>query len=134
MQISPHIAHKDFRTALLGLYNTINDLTILQPDEKLVLPPADTGFHPPGLFNASAALAVGYSNEAISLMAAMPCLNAAIEIEPSTYPECYIHVNAEFPEDVFQPQRELLDWLDDGPIVMPPSAIRFSWDQDTYMM
>lgn len=59
-------------------------------------------------------------------------MNAAIEIEPSTYLEYYIFTSTELEEEGSPSQREPLDLLDDGPIVIPPSAVEFTWDHGVY--
>lgn len=127
----PHTTHKGLFTALLGLYNVLEDLAIVRPDEKLILPPSDIGVYPPEIFNAKAASAAGYSDEAVSVLAALPCMPAVISVEPSTYAGCYL--GADMDIERFQSRRELLDWvLEDGPIVMPPTAISITQDADMY--
>ena len=91
------------------------------------MPPADTCIHPPSIFNADAALAAGYNEEAVAVLSAMPYLGVGRQemmnqIRPATFPVSYL--GEDLDEGYFVGQREMLD--DEQ---MPASAIRLTWEE-----
>lgn len=121
------LAHKDFLTALLNLYTTLDALAIINPNTPLRLPSSPNGLHPPSIFNATAAHAAGYSPSAVALLATMPHLDVGAHemffaLRPSTYPISYL--GADLDEGYFEAQREMLDGE-----LMPASAIRLTWEE-----
>lgn len=118
--------HSELFAVMTELWTLIDKLAVVEPD-ALRLPPSDTGIHPATSFDADAALAAGFAQDAVLVMSALPYLHDSepdmgqrtIEIVGSTFPLSYLH----FDEDNFTYMRE----MSSDETIMPPSALRLTW-------
>jgi hypothetical protein len=103
-------------TELLGLLDTLEAFN----PSSLSYPSPDTGLHPPGFINTTAAIAAGYSDETIRLMHSVPYLHDGdFQAEPHTRMLDY----TEMDEDSFMAERIMLDYNDNPKYIMPASAV-----------
>jgi len=118
--------HSELISVLTELWTLIDQLAVVKSD-ALRLPPSDSGIHSATSFHADAALAAGFTTEAVAVMSALPYLHDSepgfgqrtIEIEGSTFPLSYLH----YDENDFTYTREMFS--DEN--IMPPSAFRLTW-------
>jgi hypothetical protein len=104
---------------LLGLLGTLEAFD----SSSLSYPSPDTGLHPPGLINNTAASAAGYSEDAIRLMYSIPYLHDGdFQAEPHTRILDY----TEMDEEAFMAERIMLDYDNNPKYVMPASAIQIT--------
>jgi hypothetical protein len=106
-------------TEFLGLLDTLEAFN----SSSLSYPSPDTGLHPPGLINNTAASAAGHSEEAIRLMYSIPYLHdGRFQAQPHTRMLDY----TEMDEDAFMAERIMLDYDNNPKYVMPASAIQIT--------
>lgn len=118
--------HSELLAVMTELWTLIDKLAVVEPD-ALRLPPPDTGIHPATSFDADAALAAGFAQDAVLVMSALPYLHDSepdmgqrtIEIVGSTFPLSYLH----YDEDDITYIREMSS--DEN--IMPPSTLRLTW-------
>ena len=125
MQLSNH---RELITVMAELWELVDTLAIVKPGASLRRPPSDTGIHRAGSFDVDAALAAGFTPDAVTVISALPYLHdsrpdmgqRAVEICGSTFPLSYL----DFDEDQFAEQREIFA---DPEILILPSAFRLTW-------
>ena len=125
MQLSNH---SELITVMAELWELVDTLAIVKPGASLRRPPSDTGIHRAGSFDVDAALAAGFTPDAVTVISALPYLHdsrpdmgqRAVEICGSTFPLSYL----DFDEDQFAEQREIFA---DPEILILPSAFRLTW-------
>ncbi|KAI7336593.1 hypothetical protein KC315_g2678 [Hortaea werneckii] len=117
--------HWEIIDVLTELYVLLDTLAAVPPN-LLRLPPADTGTHPPDVFNAEVASAAGFSSEAVKVLSALPYLVGSFQIAPSTATMDYCDQDAD--EGVFEVSREMMY---DGNLA-PPSAIQLTASEGGY--
>ncbi|RMY23370.1 hypothetical protein D0867_02085 [Hortaea werneckii] len=122
MSLQTHWETIDVLTELYVLLDTLAAI----PPNLLRLPPADTGTHPPDLFNAEAAGGAGFSSEAVKVLSALPYLNDIVVIAPSTVTMNYSGQNMDV--SLFEDSREMMY---DGNLT-PPSAIQLTGSEGGY--
>jgi hypothetical protein len=106
-------------TELLGLLDTLEALN----SSSLSYPSPDTGLHPPGSINTTAASVAGYSEEAIRLMYSIPYLHdGRFQAQPHTRMLDY----TEMDEEAFMSERIMLDYDENPKYVMPGSAVQIT--------
>jgi hypothetical protein len=88
-------------TVLTELYTLLDDLAVVL-SSVAILPPPETGIHPPGDFNAQAAKAAGFSDEAVKALSSMPFLDYQLELQPSAFAVCYWGVDQSGFEDTWE--------------------------------
>lgn len=89
--------HSELISVLTELYTLLDTLSAV-PGTSICLPPSDTGVHPPCDFDAEAARAAGFSDEAVRVMSLIPYAAYVHELEPSTEPMHYLG-QSDFSED-----------------------------------
>lgn len=132
MAESQHVELINALTELYTLLDTLGALPALNPDSNDVgvnvrLPP-----HPAGSLSVQAAVAAGYSAEAVALMSALPFLadehaykhGSGYQLMPSTY--CVSYLGEDVDEGEFEWRREMLD-----DHLMPPTAVKLT-QSDVY--
>lgn len=127
MQLSNH---SELIAVMTELWELLDMLAIVKPGASLRRPPSDTGIHRADSFNSSAALAAGFTPEAITVMSTLPYLHdshpdmgqRAVEICGSTFPLSYL----DFDEEQFADQREI--FADPENLVLP-SVFRLTWQE-----
>lgn len=120
--------HSELISVMAELWELLEMLAVLKPGTSLRRPPSDTGVHLADSFNADAALAVGFTPEAVTVMSALPYLHdghpdmgqRAVEICGSTFPLSHL----DFDEEQFADQREI--FADPDNLILP-SAFRLTW-------
>ena len=125
MQLSNH---SELIFVVTELWELLEMLAILKPGASLRRPPSDAGVHTADSFNADAALAAGFTSEAVKVMSALPYLHdsnpdmgqRAVEIRGSTFPLSYL----DFDEEQFGDQREIFADPDN---LLFPSDFRLTW-------
>lgn len=112
---------------LTELYSLLGTLAAIEPHLAPQFPPPETGIHLSTVFNADAARAAWFNEEAVEVLSALPYLNVGdhemhTALQPNTYPISYLgsHLN----EDDFLSRREMLE--ED---LMPLSAIQLTWEE-----
>jgi hypothetical protein len=125
MQLS---THSDLIAVMAELWTLLDTLAIIKSGASLQLPPSDTGVHPASTFSIDAALAAGFTPEAVTVMSALPYLHdsqpewgqRAVDFGGSTFPLSYLH----FEEDDFDHMREIYDGAEE---MLRPSDFRLMW-------
>jgi len=125
MQLSNH---GELVAVVTELWELLDTLAIVEPGTSLRRPPSDTGMHRANSFNANAALAAGFTEEAVAIMSTLPYLHdsdpdmgqRAVEICGSTFPLSYLN----FDEEQLANQREI--FADPENLILP-SAFRLTW-------
>ena len=125
MQLSNH---SELINVMTDLWELVDTLAIVKSGASLQRPPSDTGIHRAGSFDVDAALAAGFTPDAVTVMSALPYLHdsrpdmgqRAVEICGSTFPLSYL----DFDEDQFAEQREI--FADPENLILP-SAFRLTW-------
>lgn len=125
MQLSNH---SELITVMAELWDLVDTLAIVKSGASLRRPPSDTGIHRAGSFDVDAALAAGFTLDAVTVMSALPYLHdsrpdmgqRAVEICGSTFSLSYL----DFDEDQFAEQREIFA---DPEVLILPSAFRLTW-------
>lgn len=87
--------HSEIIAVLTELYTLLDTLAAIPPDLSPRFPPSDSGVHPTRIFNAHAAKAAGFNDEAVLVLSALPCLPVGqhemlTALQPSTYPLSYL--------------------------------------------
>lgn len=118
-------AHGELIEVLAELFTLLDALVAIEPG-LVSLPLPDTGCHAPGAINTTAAIAAGYSAEAVKLMYSLPYLwDWEVEIGHDTHMIGYDGMN----EDGFREERIML-YDDDN--LMSPSAVQITRGQSLY--
>lgn len=125
MQLSNH---SELISVVAELWELLEMLAVLKPGASLRRPPSDTGVHTADNFNTDAALAAGFTSEAVKVMSALPYVHdshpdmgqRAVEIRGSTFPLSYL----DFDEEQFGDQREIFADPDN---LLLPSDFRLTW-------
>ncbi|KAI7484033.1 hypothetical protein KC351_g4802 [Hortaea werneckii] len=117
--------HWEIIEVLTELYVLLDTLAAIPPN-RLLLPPADTGSHPPDVFNAEAASAAGFSSEAVRVLSALPYLDESVVIAPSTV--TYNYCAPSMDVAIFEESREMMY---DGNFA-PPSVIQLTGSEGGY--
>ena len=120
--------HSELIAVMTELWELLDLLAIVKPGASLRLPPSDTGVHLADSFNVDAAIAAGFTPEAVKVMPSLPYLHdshpdmgqRAVEICGSTFPLSYL----DFDEEQFSDQREI--FADPENLILP-SAFRLTW-------
>jgi len=113
-------AHHDLFSVLTELYTLLDDLAVVLPSVA-ILPPPQTGVHLPSDFDANAAKAAGFSDEAVEVLSSMPFLDYPLELQPSSMAVPYWGMD----QSTFEDTRELIPGdLDEG--LAPPSIIKLT--------
>ncbi|KAH9825668.1 hypothetical protein Tdes44962_MAKER00598, partial [Teratosphaeria destructans] len=109
-----HPPHGEIISALTELYTLLDTLGAIEPD-LVRLPP-----HSPDALNRTAALAAGYTPEAVDLMSQIPyLLDRDVELMPSTVP--INHISPDADRGHFDDAREMFEEE-----VMRPTAVRLT--------
>jgi hypothetical protein len=111
--------HRELFSVLEGLYTLLDQLAVVPPSIA-ILPPPETGIHTASDFDAKAAKAAGFSDEALKVLSSMPYLDYPLELQPSAKAITYRGMNQSDFEDV----RELIAGLDGE--LSPPSIIKLT--------
>ncbi|KAI7361730.1 hypothetical protein KC354_g7842 [Hortaea werneckii] len=117
--------HSQIVDVLTELYVLLDTLAAV-PHNLLRLPPADTGKHPPDVFNAEAASAAGFSSEAVGVLSALPYLDDIVVIAPSTTTMNYLGKGRD--TSLSEEDRELV--YDES--LAPPSVIQLTASEGGY--
>jgi len=120
--------HSELIAVVTELWELLDTLAIVKPEASLQRPPSNSGIHRADRFHANAALAAGFSPEAVRVISALPYLHdsqpdmgqRAVEICGSTFPLSYL----DFDEEQFGDQREI--FADPDNLILP-SAFRLTW-------
>ena len=72
MQLSNH---RELITVMTELWELVDTLAIVKPGASLRRPPSDAGIHRAGSFDVDAALAAGFTPDAVTVMSALPYLH-----------------------------------------------------------
>jgi hypothetical protein len=111
--------HRELFSVLEELYTLLDQLAVVPPFIA-VLPSSETGIHAPGDFDAEAAEAAGFSDEALKVLSSMPYLDYPLELQLGAKAVTYRGMNQSDFEDV----RELIAGLDGE--LSPPSIIKLT--------
>lgn len=120
--------HSELIVVMTKLWELLDTLTVVKPGASLRRPPSDTGIHLAQSFNSDAALAAGFTPEAVTVISALPYLHdsypdigqRAVEICGSTFPLSYL----DFDEEQFGDQRKMFADPDN---LISPAAFRLTW-------
>jgi hypothetical protein len=111
--------HRELFSVLKELYTLLDQLAVVPPSIA-ILPPPETSIHTASDFDAKAAKAAGFSDEAVTVLSSMPYLDYPLELQPSAKATIYRGMNQSDFEDV----RELIAGLDGE--LSPPSIIKLT--------
>jgi hypothetical protein len=125
MQLS---SHSELIAVMRELWTLLDTLAIVKHGASLQIPPPDTGVHPASIFCVDAALAAGFTLEAVTVMSALPYLHdsqpdsgqRAVELSGSTFPLSYLHSD----EEDFNSMREIYG---DAEEMLLPADFRLMW-------
>lgn len=110
-------AHAELISAMTEFYMLLRTAAVLPEDVHIYLPP-----HLPGAISTDAALAAGYSEEAVEVIAGLPYLGRTdLDLMPSTQFESYYGENKD--ARFFEDKREMVS---EGDELMPPTAVRLT--------
>lgn len=117
--------HGELVTVLTELLNLLDALAAIDPN-RISYPLPNTGLHPPGWINVTAASAADYSPQAIRLMHSLPYLyDGEFQLGHSTHFVDYSGMD----EIGFTEERIML-YDDDN--MMPPSAVQLTRGESIY--
>jgi hypothetical protein len=111
--------HRELISVLGELYTLLDQLAAVPPSIA-ILPPPETGIHAASDFDANAAKAAGFSDEAVKVLSSMPYLAYLLELQPNAKAVTYCGMDQSGFEDV----RELIAGLDGE--LAPPSIIKLT--------
>lgn len=119
-------AHGELIEVLAELFTLLDALFTIEPG-SVSLPLPNTGCHAPEAINTTAAIAAGYSADAVKLMYSLPYLwDWEFELRHDTHPIPYDRI---MDEDGFREERIML-YEDDN--LMSPSAVQITRGQSLY--
>jgi hypothetical protein len=111
--------HRELFSVLGELYTLLDQLAAV-PSSIAILPSPETGIHTASDFDADAAKAAGFSDEAVKVLSSMPYLDYPLELQSNAKAVTYSGMDQSDFEDV----RELIAGLDGE--LAPPSIIKLT--------
>jgi hypothetical protein len=111
--------HRELFSVLEELYTLLDQLAVVPP-YIAILPSLETGIHAASDFDAEAAKAAGFSDEAVKVLSSMPYLDYPLELQPNAKAVTYCGMD----QSDFKDVRELILGLDGE--LAPPSIIKLT--------
>lgn len=116
--------HHELISTVTELKSLLKTLAAVDLDNTLILPSTETGVHLPDVFDVNAAMAAGFSAEAVLVLSALPYFDASVRLGHSVSELVYIGCD----QGAIESCREALG----RDAMMPPEALYLTLSEGGY--